>query len=134
MGPRGKENEPPLLLFDGDCGLCTGLAGIIQNAARGRKIIFELLQSAKSKKALSRYGLETGKRDSIVLIRENRVYLKSDAVLGVLEMIRSVLGLLSFLRLVPSPTRNWAYGWVARNRGLFRKSPTCRAPFSKTAG
>lgn len=129
MGIPGKENGPALLMFDGVCNMCGRVAGLIMRWDTRRKFMFAPFQSAKAEQTFSEYGLNKEAVGSFVLVKDNRARLKSDAVLGAMEELGGLPGLLRVMRLVPAPVRDWAYDRVARNRyRLFGKSEQCMVP------
>jgi predicted DCC family thiol-disulfide oxidoreductase YuxK len=107
----------PLLLFDGDCGWCTGWAGwLCRRDRRGRFLLAPL-------------GGETARRylpgppppDTMVLIEPagpagGRVSVRSRAVLGVLEGLGWPWRAAALLRAVPAGWSDRLYTLVARRR------------------
>ncbi|MEX0981024.1 MAG: DCC1-like thiol-disulfide oxidoreductase family protein [Bacteroidales bacterium] len=67
--------------------------------------------------------------DSVVLYRNGRFYLRSDAALRIAMLLRFPLPLLTALLAVPAFIRNAVYDWIARNRyRWFGKRETCFLP------
>lgn len=119
---------PPVLFFDGVCGLCNRFVDFILRHDRRRVLQMAPLQGETASRALSdgdRASLST-----VVLLRGGRIYRRSAAVVRVLwDMGRvwTIAGAL--LWCVPRPLRDIGYNLVASNRyRLFGKKETCRLP------
>jgi predicted DCC family thiol-disulfide oxidoreductase YuxK len=118
----------PLLLFDGDCGLCQALVRFLLRRERANALRFAPLQGATGRAALRARGLDTENFDSLVFIPAPRAeasvepagtefFLRTDAVVRVLEMLGGAWrGLARVLRFVPRPLRDAGYRVVARLR------------------
>jgi predicted DCC family thiol-disulfide oxidoreductase YuxK len=125
---------PPVLFFDGVCGLCNRFVDFILRHDRRRKLQMAPLQGETAARALSdddRASLST-----VVLLRGGRTYRRSAAVVRVLwDMGRvwTIAGAL--LWCVPRPLRDIGYNLVASNRyRLFGKKETCRLPTPEERG
>jgi len=124
MTPPG---EHPLILYDGQCGLCDRLVQFVLPRDPRGVYRFAALQSDHARTLLERAGLPTQDFDTMVLFEGGRVFLRSSAALRVLRHLSGAWPLLAPLLLVPRPIRDWVYGLVARHRHrLFGDS--CRLP------
>ena len=75
------------------------------------------------------YGLDQPDFDSVVLIHEQRVYVKSEAVLQIFKLLGGLIQGLFILRIFPRSFRDSIYDWVARNRyQWFGKREFCMIP------
>jgi len=123
------EVQNPVILFDGVCNLCNGSVQFIINRDPSSIFRFAPLQSETGKKLISRFDLSNRKLDSIILIENNNYYLKSTAALKIVQSLGSLWPLLSLLRLVPRPIRDYIYDIVARNRyNWYGKRVECMIP------
>jgi predicted DCC family thiol-disulfide oxidoreductase YuxK len=125
MGPEGKP-EPrlrePVLLYDGECGLCSRLVQWVLRLEREKTLRFASLQGAFASEVRRRYP-ETGRADTVIWLEpldgsgSERVLLKSEAVLRLASYLGGpwrALGRVT--RLVPRRVRDWLYDQVARRR------------------
>jgi len=95
----------------------------------GARVRFAHLQSEPGRRLLQQYGLPMDKLDSIVLVDNGRVYLKSDAVLRLAQSLRRPWRHMAFLRYVPRAVRDFVYDFVGRHRyRLFGKAQECVIP------
>ncbi|CAA3025470.1 DCC family At1g52590, chloroplastic [Olea europaea subsp. europaea] len=122
-----ENDSRPIMLFDGVCNLCNGGVRFVRANDRQRKIRFEALQSESGRKLLGRSGREPDDISSVVLVEKNRSYIKSDAVLKIMEYIDLPFPQLAFfLQFIPLFVRDFVYENVADNRyDIFGRSDSC---------
>jgi predicted DCC family thiol-disulfide oxidoreductase YuxK len=131
----------PVVLFDGTCNFCDGAVHFIIDHERGHELKFAALQSApgsalleKSTDAehakLLRYGATgDGDPDSIVVIKNGKLYSHSAAALQIARHLRWPYRWLIVFTIVPAFIRDAVYRWIARNRyKWFGKVDACRVP------
>ncbi|MFQ6644294.1 hypothetical protein Gotur_017764 [Gossypium turneri] len=91
------------------------------------RIRFEALQSESGKKLLRRSGRAPDDISSVVLVEKDRSYIKSEAVLKIMEYLELPFPQLAFfLQFVPLFVRDFMYDNVANNRyAIFGYSDSC---------
>ncbi len=133
-------NSPHIILFDGQCNVCNRFVQFVIRRDPAGKFQFAPLQSEQAARALQavafkptfsdqpvRVCVPTSSTpqtppptppplDSIILICQGKVLLRSDAVLAIARGLRFPWPLLTVFRIVPRPIRDGAYRIVARNR------------------
>lgn len=124
----------PIILYDGYCNFCAGIVRSILRHDRKKRFRFAPLQSPYGAtiqgKLKARYGAVP---DSIVLVHNNKVYVRTDAVLRIAAIIGGPWYLLAPLWLLPRPARNAIYNLFARKRyRWFGQREACYLP--QTAG
>ncbi|MBA0817787.1 hypothetical protein Gohar_019457 [Gossypium harknessii] len=131
------QDTRPIMLFDGVCNLCNGGVRFVRNVDRNRRIRFEALQSESGKKLLRRSGRAPDDISSVVLVEKDstklilimdfRSYIKSEAVLKIMEYLELPFPQLAFfLQFVPLFVRDFMYDNVANNRyAIFGYSDSC---------
>jgi len=121
MGHEAQTNhaeQHPVVLFDGDCGLCDRWVQFVLRADRQARFRFAPLQPE-----------DLAQADSVVLRERGRTYLRSEAVLRTLGGLGFPYSLATALRLVPVAWRDTFYNQVARHRyRLFGRRLACRIP------
>ncbi|XP_021906621.1 DCC family protein At1g52590, chloroplastic [Carica papaya] len=122
-----EKDSRPIMLFDGVCNLCNGGVTFVRDNDRNRRIRFEALQSEAGKKLLRRSGRAPDDISSVVLVEKDRSYIKSEAVLKIMEYINLPFPQLAFfLQFVPLFMRDFVYDNVANNRyAMFGRSDSC---------
>jgi predicted DCC family thiol-disulfide oxidoreductase YuxK len=122
-------SDTPVILFDGVCNLCNGAVQFVIRRDKKNIFRFASLQSETAEKLLRSLRLRSEQIDSIVLIRQGRVYLESDAVIGIAKELSNGWKVLSWLRILPKVFRDMLYRLIARNRyRLFGKKDACMIP------
>jgi len=119
----------PILLFDGVCNLCNASVNFVIRRDPAKRFRFASLQSPAGQELLKKFGLETEKFDTVVLVEGNRHYARSDAALEVARRMRGFWKLLYVFKIIPRLIRDPLYNWVARNRyRWFGKKDQCMLP------
>ncbi|HYG52073.1 MAG TPA: DUF393 domain-containing protein, partial [Flavobacteriales bacterium] len=72
-----------IVLFDGECNFCNYSVQFIFKRDKKGIFRFASLQSAKGKELLAQYNLQNLDTSSMVLIKNNRAYIKSGAALRI---------------------------------------------------
>ena len=123
-GPGG-----PIVLFDGECNLCSAWVRFVLAHERTHELRFASLQSPFGRGLMEEHGLDPDQIDSIVLAAEQTVAVRSDAVLAILARLRAPYRWIRFTRVVPRPIRDWFYDRVAASRyRLFGRRDVCALP------
>ncbi len=119
----------PILLFDGVCNLCNESVQFIIRKDKKGKIRFASLQSEFANQQLKQFDLEHEKLETLVLIKNGKAYLRSDAALEVLRNLGGVWSLCYVFKIIPSFIRDAVYSWIAKNRyRWFGKQDECMVP------
>jgi predicted DCC family thiol-disulfide oxidoreductase YuxK len=124
-----NNDKTRILLFDGVCNLCTGIAQFTGN--RDSKGIFRLdtLQSEYGQLLLKQFDLPSNDFKSIVYIEDDMYFLRSTAVLHVLKELGGLWKLFYCLIIFPLPWRDFIYNLIAKTRyKIFGKRVTCMIP------
>ena len=123
--------EKYIVLFDGVCNFCNGAVNFIIDRDQQGKFAFASLQSEVGSEILKNYRLTTRYQalDSIVLVKNNRVYVKSRAALEIAKELDGGWPLFYTFIILPPFIRDFFYDLLAKYRyKLFGKSETCRIP------
>ncbi|WP_028668831.1 thiol-disulfide oxidoreductase DCC family protein [Runella zeae] len=120
--------QKDVILFDGVCNFCNASINFVIDHDKSRRFCFASLQSDYGQAILREYQRSVQDFDTVLLVREGKLYEKSTAVL---EIARHLAGWrwLYLFRFLPTSIRDFVYGLIARNRySLFGKADACRIP------
>lgn len=123
MTQRPEFDPHPVLLFDGECGLCNRVVRLLLRIDRHGRLRFASLQGPAAQAYLRAHGLPTADFSTLVYVpdwekRDGPDFrLRTD---GVVAALRACGGggawLGAMLALVPTPCRDAGYRVVARWR------------------
>lgn len=117
------------MLFDGDCNLCNGAVQFVLRRDPRAVFHFASLQSAAGRELLASVGAPATLPDSLVLVQDGVLALKSTAALRIARGLRWPWPLFAVFFVVPRPLRDLLYDWIARNRyRWFGKRESCLVP------
>ena len=122
-------SDKPIVLFDGVCNLCNGAVNFIIDRDKRQRFRFASLQSEVGEKLLAQHELPTTYLHSLVLVEDQKVFIKSTAALKIARHLDGAWPLCYIFIVLPPMVRDFFYDIVARNRyRLFGKSESCRYP------
>lgn len=120
-------DDLPLILFDGECVMCSAGAQFVLRRDRAGLHRLAVTQSPLGRALYAHYGLDADATN--LLIADGRAYTRSAAVIGVARRLGWPWSLLSVGRVVPRFARDSLYGLVARNRiRWFGRREVCLTP------
>ena len=124
-----KQLTHSIILFDGVCNLCNGAVNFVIKRDPRNVFKFTPLQEKQGVLLLKTHAVDTQKLDSIVLIENEKVYVKSSAALRIARKISNLWPLFFVLLIIPSFIRDGVYDFIAKNRyKWFGKKEQCMIP------
>jgi predicted DCC family thiol-disulfide oxidoreductase YuxK len=104
-----------LILFDGDCVLCSRAARFVHERDVAGRFAFVAIQSPFGRVLARRFGIDPEAPVTNLAVVEGRVAFKFDAALSVLRTLPGWRW-SAIARVIPKPVRDWVYDRIARNR------------------
>lgn len=119
-----------VILFDGVCNLCNGTVNFVIDHDPKLKFRFAALQSEVGQSYVNKFGLDTQKFDSVLLVENDKIYTKSTAALRIAKNLSGVWSLFYYVfGWLPAFFRDIFYDLIAKNRyKMFGKTDACRMP------
>lgn len=118
----------PIIFFDGYCNLCSWWVNFIIQHDKQGQFRFCALQSAAAEKLLNKFNLPE-KNKTVVLLADDKVYLKSTAALTILKKLKGVWSLLYVFIIIPPFIRDAVYKFIAAHRySWFGLQQSCYLP------
>ncbi|WP_292019245.1 MULTISPECIES: thiol-disulfide oxidoreductase DCC family protein [unclassified Brevundimonas] len=121
-------DDRPVVLFDGDCALCSGSARTILKHDRAGRIRLAPTQSPLGRALLVHYGVDPDDPYTMLLIQDGVARQRSDGVLGIAALLPSPYRLAVLARIVPRGVRDTLYDFIARRRRRFPGATWCAMP------
>jgi len=130
----GAAVTDPVLLYDGHCGFCDRTVRFVLARDAGGRMRFAPLEGELAAAFFARHP-EVRSVDSLILIElgsdaaAERVHVRSDAAIALLEYLGGGWALARTLRIVPRSLRDAAYDVFARVRyRVFGRFDACPIP------
>tara|TARA_B110000259_G_scaffold48801_1_gene56971 strand:- start:55 stop:486 length:432 start_codon:yes stop_codon:yes gene_type:complete len=124
-----KQSTHSIILFDGVCNLCNGAVNFVIKRDPGNVFKFTPLQEKQGVLLLKKHAIDAKMLDSIVLIENGNVYIKSSAALRIAKKMSNLWPLFFALLIIPRFMRDGVYDFIAKNRyKWFGKKEQCMIP------
>ncbi len=118
-----------LILFDGVCNFCNSSINFIIDHDPEKNFKFAPLQSDLGQSILKQFNKNTADFDSVILLKNNQLYQKSEAAIEIARHLSGAWKYLSVFGILPGFFLNFFYDIIAKNRyRIFGKTETCRMP------
>jgi predicted DCC family thiol-disulfide oxidoreductase YuxK len=111
-----KTGRNYIILFDGTCKLCNNVVRFITKNDSGKIFCFIPLESEKASEYLNRYNKKNVNKGSVLLIQDEKIYTKSNAVLHILKCLDGLWPLFYGFIIVPGFIRDPVYDIIAKYR------------------
>jgi predicted DCC family thiol-disulfide oxidoreductase YuxK len=116
-----------IILFDGECNFCNASIQFVLNHEKKSELFFSSLQSNKGKEIQDYFGIKNS--ESVILIENNKLFIKSTAALRITKYLKGGFPLLYIFIIIPTFIRNVIYDYIAKKRyKWFGKTDTCMVP------
>lgn len=121
--------KPSLVLFDGVCKLCNASVRFILKRDPKARFYFAPLQSQLGRAVLKRLGKRGDEIDTLLLVKGQKVYTRSSALLHIARGLKGAWPLLYVFIAIPKVLRDGVYRWISKNRyKWFGKRTQCTLP------
>ena len=120
--------ERPILLLDGECGLCNKFASFMHSKLQDKQAVqFLGIESEVGQSIIATFHNDLQQMDTVYFVYGMSVKTKSSAVIHCLKMMRFPYRFMALLVwLCPKGIRNVAYDFVAKRRkSFFGTSDSC---------
>jgi predicted DCC family thiol-disulfide oxidoreductase YuxK len=122
-------DDHPIIIFDGYCALCSGLAQFVLKHDHAEHYRLLHAQSPLGHALYIHYGFDPQNYETNILIEDGVAWFKSEGSIRMAEGLGFPWSLAAVLRILPMTLRDRMYEFIARNRlKFFGKRATCYAP------
>lgn len=130
-----NNTETNIVLFDGECNFCNSTVLSIIKYDKNDKIRFASQQSEIGMKLVNENNYHNNSISTIILIKGNRVFIKTDALIEVCKLLVGFPRVFIVLRFIPSIVRDYFYDVFSKHRyDLFGKKKECAIPSQEIRG
>jgi predicted DCC family thiol-disulfide oxidoreductase YuxK len=122
-------DDRPIVIFDGNCALCSTFARFILRVDRKRRFRLMAAQTPLGAALYKYYGLFAGDYLTNILLEDGRIWLKSEGSIRIFEGLGFPWSMATAGRSLPRGVRDRLYDIIARNRlRWFGRRATCFLP------
>lgn len=123
-----------IVFFDGVCTLCNESVDRLIKWDKNKVLRYASLQSNVAEVHLSKIFADGNQPNSIVLYENGEVFVKSDAVIRIGQLLGDIYSVSVLGKILPRRLRDALYDYIAKNRyKWFGKKETCRLPTPEEA-
>ncbi len=127
--PKNIHYNYEIILFDGICNFCNSSINFVIDHDPEKHFKFAPLQSEIGQEILTQFHKNTKDFDSVILLKNNQLYEKSEAALEITKHLSGFWKYLSVFKILPTFFLNFFYDIIAKNRyRIFGKADSCRMP------
>ncbi|MFT6361218.1 MAG: putative DCC family thiol-disulfide oxidoreductase YuxK [Candidatus Paceibacteria bacterium] len=121
------EKKKKIILFDGECNLCDWSVQVLLKNDPNDIFRFASLQSDVGKEIQAKYGIDSSKLNSIILIDDYINHkTKTSAIFSMTRSMGAAWPLFNIFWIVPVFIRDAVYVFITKNRyRWFGKQNTC---------
>jgi len=118
-----------IIIFDGVCNLCNTMVQLIIKLDKKETFKFLPIQSEKATTIFKELNIDLINLDTVILLKDNKVYLQSDAALEIIYTLKYPWKIFYFSRFIPKFVCDRIYKIIANKRySWFGKRETCMIP------
>jgi predicted DCC family thiol-disulfide oxidoreductase YuxK len=121
-------DDRPLVLFDGDCALCSGWARTVLKRDRARIFRLAPVQSPLGRALMVHHGLDPDDPSTMLLLEGGRAFGKTEGSIRVASRLGWPYRAAVLLRLIPGGLPDAVYDQIARRRRLIPGRRWCAMP------
>lgn len=119
----------PVILFDGVCNFCNSSVHFIIQRDKKKYFRFAAFQSEAGQQLVRQYRLESLNLQTLVLIKDEKVYMRSSAALRIARKLSGGWAALYPFIIIPSLLRDIPYKLISKNRyRWFGRKQECMIP------
>ena len=118
-----------IVFFDGECNFCDASVQFIIKYDKNNLMKFASQQSEVGKKILSNFGYDNISLDTIIFLKNNKLYTKTNAIIEICRLLKGFPRYLIILKIIQENTRDYFYSIFSKHRyRLFGKKSECMIP------
>jgi len=116
--------EKAVIIYDSECNYCAEKINFIKSRDNKGLFIYLPRNSAEAIDLLTELSADYLYRDSVFLIENGILHIKSEAVLHIIKILGGFWKILMIGKLIPVVARDHIYDLFARHRKCLKKYPS----------
>ena len=112
--------DQPILIYDGECGVCNWLVQFILKNEKNNSILFCSAQSEFGKKLQIEHSRDSMEEETLLFIYGTKVLDRSAAVFELITFLKTPYSIFSIFKIFPRFLTDFFYSFFAKKRYLFR--------------
>ena len=105
-----------IILFDGVCSLCNSSVNFLKKNINSKEYNYIPSNSLAGKNLVEKYELGNIPDHTIVLLKNDKKYIKSAAILELISDLPKIYKLLKIIIIVPVSIRDYCYDIISKHR------------------
>jgi predicted DCC family thiol-disulfide oxidoreductase YuxK len=127
-------DDRPLIVFDGECVLCSANAQLVLKYDRTHRFRLTTAQGPLGQALYRHFGLAMPDYETMIVIEHGRLLTESEAAIAIFSNLPWPWRAAKAAKLVPAGLRDPLYRLIARNRfRLFGRRDRCWTPSPEVA-
>lgn len=127
--PMDQLENKNLIVFDGECVLCSGFFKFIVHADQKKQFNFAIAQSDFGERLYAYYDLKPDDYDTNLVFIDGELYERLDGFFAAMKLLGWPYKAVCIFSYLPAKFLDWSYYKIARNRyALFGRRDACLIP------
>ena len=127
------DHSKTIVLFDGYCNFCTRWVLFLIRIDKHDRFRFSASSSPAVEGLIEKYNLWEIRNESVIVIHNEQVFIKSDAILIILHTLNGFWALLDFWTVFPQRWNDGIYSFITSRRfKWFGRRNSCYLPDEST--
>jgi predicted DCC family thiol-disulfide oxidoreductase YuxK len=119
---------PYIIIFDSHCSFCNASVNFLIKRDPKKLFCFASMHSSVAHSLIQEQGLDEPDSDTIILIKEDRSYLRAEAVYEILKAMGGVWSFLRIFKVLGFSYNDSLYRYIAKNRHRIFTGRSCLLP------
>lgn len=116
------------IIFDGDCNFCNRSILFFAKRDTNNTLKFTRSTSEFGKKLLAKHRIMGLEKSTLIMLKKNNVFIKSDAVRKILLELPNYKILGVVMCIIPKKVSNWFYDVFSKYRNSVPLPNSCELP------
>lgn len=121
-----------IVIFDGECAFCNSSVLFILKRSKRNDIFVTSSQSDYGQELMAKHQITADPTQTIIYLENEKVYIRSNAVLQLTKSLRALYPVLYVFKLIPKVIRDSVYNFISKRRKRLIKTNSCSFELANT--